>query len=296
MSVVAGLALAIVAACCLAGQALSVRFATRRSGSEDVLLVALVINAAVFATLALALHPSPPLTPTSILAFVAAGVVSLMLGRAFYYAGIAQIGASRAEPIKASMPLFATVLAFLVLDETVTGVQFGGIVLVVLGIALLSWDGAAADRLAGESIPWFGLSLPLIGAFLLGLDPIFAVIGFREDTPILVGLAIKTVSATVAWAGYVAWRTATPLGDLERADVSWFVLVGGTSSGFLLAYYAGIAVSRVGIVVPIMQTSPLLVLAVSAAFLGNVERVTPRLVLAACVVVIGAVAVTVGGA
>ena len=296
MSEAAGLVLAIVAAYCRAGQAVTVRVATRRSRSENVLLVALVINAVIFAGLALALHPDPPLTPTSILAFVAAGIVSLMLGRAFYYAGIERIGASRAEPIKASMPLFATVLAFFVLGETVTGVQFGGIVLVVLGIALLSWDGAAADRLAGENIPWFGLSLPLIGAFLFGLDPIFAVIGFREETPVLVALAIKTVSATVAWTGFVAWRTGAPLSDLEMADARWFVLVGVTSSGFLLAYYAGIAVSRVSIVVPIMQTSPLIVLTVSAAFMVDVERITPRLVLAACIVVLGAVGVTIGGA
>jgi drug/metabolite transporter (DMT)-like permease len=76
-----------------------------------VLLVALVINAAIFAGLALALHPDPPLTLTSILVFVAAGIVSLMFGRVFYYAGIERIGDSRADPIKAFMPLFATILA-----------------------------------------------------------------------------------------------------------------------------------------------------------------------------------------
>ena len=120
MSASVGLALAILAALGLAGQALTVRFATRRNRSSDVLLVALVINAAVFVALAVALTADPVLTPTSLLAFVAAGIIPLMLGRAFYYAGIERIGASRAEPIKASMPLFATVLAFFVLGETVT--------------------------------------------------------------------------------------------------------------------------------------------------------------------------------
>jgi drug/metabolite transporter (DMT)-like permease len=295
MSASVGLALAILAALGLAGQALTVRFATRRNRSSDVLLVALVINAAVFVALAVALTADPVLTPTSLLAFVAAGIIPLMLGRAFYYAGIERIGASRAEPIKASMPLFATVLAFFVLGETVTGLQFGGIVLVVLGIALLSWESSGANGTDGEGTPWVGVSLPLVGAFLLGTDPIFAVIGFREQTPVLVGLAIKTVSATVAWAGYVTWRDSVPLRNLDWDDRWWFLLVGLTSSGFLLAYYAGIAVSRVGLVVPIMQTSPLIVLAISAAFLRDVERVTPRLVVAASIVVVGAVGVTVGG-
>lgn len=129
---------------------------------------------------------------------------------------------------------------------------------------------------------------------MLGLDPAFAVIGFRKDTPVLVGLAIKTVSATVAWAGYVAWRDSVPLWGLKTGDAWWHPLVSLTSTRFLLAYYAGIVVSRVGLVVPIMQTSPLIVLVISAAFLGDVERVTLRLVLAACVIMAGAVAVTVG--
>lgn len=218
-----------------------------------------------------------------------------MLGRAFYYAGIERIGASRAEPIKASMPLFATVLAFFVLGESVTGVQFGGIVLVVLGIALLSRESRTAGGVTSKGAPWVGVALPLLGAFLLSTDPIFAVIGFREDTPVLVGLAIKTVSATVAWAGYVTWRDSIPLRELDWGDSWWYLLVGLTSSGFLLAYYAGIAVSRVGLVVPIMQTSPLIVLALSSVFLHDVERVTARLIVAACIVVVGAVGVTVGG-
>lgn len=52
------------------------------------LIVSLLINTAIFATMAVLLSPAPPLTPTSVLAFVAAGIVSLMLDRAFYYAGI----------------------------------------------------------------------------------------------------------------------------------------------------------------------------------------------------------------
>lgn len=71
--------------------------------------------------------------------------------------------------------------------------------------------------------------------------------------------------------------------------------LGDDSFDFLLAYYAGIADSRVGLVVPIVQSSPLLDLAASAVFIDDVERVTVRLVVAVCIVMVSAIGVTVGG-
>jgi len=104
-----GVLLAVGAACFLAEQALTIRLATRRGKSTDVLLVVMGVNLMMLAPLALAFDPNPTLIPRSILAFAAAGIVGTMIGRSLFYAGIKQIEASRAEPIRASMPLHATV-------------------------------------------------------------------------------------------------------------------------------------------------------------------------------------------
>lgn len=296
MVALAGVGFAVVAAFCLAGQALTVRLATREGRTAHVLLVVLAVNAAVFVPLAFLLVPEPAPSRRAILAFAAAGLVSTMLGRACFYAGIKRVGASRAEPIKASMPLHATIFAVLLLGEPVSGPQAVGIALVVLGVALVSWEGSAADRLVGAGVPWVGLSLPFAGALLFSLEPIFATVGFREGTPILVGLAIKTAAAAAAFFAYlVATRDLPRPGALPGGTFRWYVLAGVANSAFLLAYYAGLSVSRVGVVVPIMQTSPLVVLAVSAVFFRDLERVTPRLIAAAGVIVAGAIAVTVAG-
>lgn len=122
-----GVTLAAVAACCLAAQALTVRFVTYNGRTEDVMFVVLLVNLAVIVPLALVLVPDPTLTATAFVAFVAAAAVSTVLGRACYFVGIRRVGASRAEPIKASMPLWATVLAVVLLDERMTGLQFIGI-------------------------------------------------------------------------------------------------------------------------------------------------------------------------
>jgi drug/metabolite transporter, DME family len=291
-----GVVLAVLAACGLAAQALTIRLATREGRANDALLVVIGVNVVVLFPLALVLDPTPTLTPRSIAAFAGAGIVGTILGRALFYEGIKRVGASRAEPVKASMPLHATVLAVLFLDERVTGAQLIGIALIVIGIALVSREQAATDRAAGEETPWHGLLLPLAAALFFGMEPILASIGFEEGTSVPMGLAIKTAAALVVFVGYLRWKRALPTrASVPPGALKWYLLAGVASTSFLLAYYAGLAVSRVSVVVPIMQTSPLIVVAVSAIVLRQVETVTPRLVAAACVIVSGGITVTLAG-
>lgn len=109
----------------------------------------------------------------------------------------------------------------------------------------------------------------------------------------LVGVTIKSIAALVAFSLYLAWHGSLPRpADFPSGSVRWYVLAGLASAGFMLAYYAGLSVSRVSVVVPIMQTSPLLVVLASAVFLRRSEKVTPRLATAAAVIVAGAITVT----
>lgn len=290
-----GVAFAVGAAVCLAGQALTVRLATRNATSNEVLMIILLFNAGVLLPIAAVVPDSHGLTPTAVVAFAAAGIASTMLGRMFFYGGIERIGAARAEPLKASMPLHATVLAVVLLNESVSVPQFLGVVLIVGGIALVSWDGAARDAAVTGSIDWTGLALPLVGAFLFALEPILANVGLAEGTPVTVGLAVKTVAASAVFGTYLGLRGELPARETVAVDGRWVVAAGIANTAFLLAYYAGLSVARVSVVVPIMQTSPLLVAGASVLFLRGVERVTVPLVAGSSIVVAGAIAVTLFG-
>jgi DME family drug/metabolite transporter len=296
MVAVEGVALAALAACGLAGQTLTIRLATQRGATVDVLFVVILVNITIYVPLTILLAPNFSVTPTGILAFVAAGVTGTILGRAFFYSGIKRIGASRADPIKASMPLYATVLAVLVLGEHIPTEQFSGIFLIIGGIALITWEGSADDRETSAGIPWTGLAFPLAGAFFYALEPVFASVGFGEEISILVGLSIKSISAFVIYYLYLRWRHTLPrLHEIPSTDFLWYILAGLFNTGFLLAYYAGLTVSSVGVVVPIMQTSPLIVIGISALFLRDIETVTPRILAAACIIIMGSVIVTLTG-
>jgi drug/metabolite transporter, DME family len=73
------------------------------------------------------------------------------------------------------------------------------------------------------------------------------------------------------------------------------VLAGLSNTAFLLAYYEALDISRMSVVVPIMQTSLLLVIRFSVLFLSHLETVTPRLLSATAVIVTGGVLVTFAG-
>lgn len=291
-----GVGLAIIAACCLAGQALTIRLASQAGRTLDILLTVMLINALVFVPLVLIIEPTPLVTLRGILAFAGAGIVGTLLGRAFFYAGIKQIGASRAEPIKASMPLHAAILAVIVLGEPMTIGQFAGVVLIVVGIAAISFEGASTNRVSDEPLPWTGFLLPLAGAFFFGLEPIFASVGFAEGMSVVTGLTIKSVVPLILFSSFLLFRGQFPrYQEIPSESARWYVLAGVASVGFLLAYYSGLHVSRVGIIVPIMQTSPLLVAAISAIYLQDIERVTFRLLAASGIVVVGAILIVLLG-
>lgn len=290
-----GIALAALAAFFLAAQSLFVRVGTDAGRSNDALFVVIAVNVVVFLPAAVLLEgPDLGLTPRAIAAFAGAGLVGTLAGRALLYAGIERVGASRAEPIKASMPLFAALIAVVALGETMTSGNLAGILLIVLGIGLISWE-SRGDRV-GAAVAPHHLLLPLAAALFFGVEPILAKVGFAEGTPVLVGLTVKTTAAVVGLVGLQAVRGDVPrLADLRTESLRWYLAAGVASTAFLVSYYSALELAPVVAVTPIMQTSPLLVVVLSAVFLQGLERVTWRIAAAAGLVVCGAVVITVLG-
>ncbi|THE63208.1 hypothetical protein D8Y22_19680 [Salinadaptatus halalkaliphilus] len=64
-----GITLALLAACCLAGQALTIRVATQNGRPTDVLLVVMADNIVILVPLTAMVDPNPTLTVRSIVAF-----------------------------------------------------------------------------------------------------------------------------------------------------------------------------------------------------------------------------------
>lgn len=289
--------LALGSAIALASQSLFIRIGTQRGKSLNAVFVVILVNLIVlFPLVSILYYPDYGLTHVSWLSFVVAGMFGTMLGRVLKFTSISRIGASRTEPITASNALFATVLGMVLLGETLTVIHGVGVVLIVVGVAAIAWETSHENP---DDLPLrelaVGLLIPLGAALAYAIEPIFANFGFDEGTPALVGLLVKTVAASLAFTLYLRWRGSLPgPAELRSNDTRWFAFAGVANTVFLLGYYGALSIAPVSVVVPIIITSTLFVVILSALFMPQrLERVTWRLAMAAATVVIGVLVITI---
>lgn len=275
---------------------LFVRLGTEHRDAADAFLVVITISAlTIVPGISILYYPDYGLTVISWISFVLAGIVGSIFGMVLLYASIERIGASRATPIVASQALIATVLGIVFLDESLALMHGIGIVVIVLGVAVIAWETSekSEDELSRRGL-LVSLLLPLGAALAFGLEPILANFGFTAGTPAPVGLAIKTAAAWVGFVLYLWWRDRVPTQlDIRETNTHWLVLAGLGYTLFLVGYYVGLEIAPVNIVMPIIITNTLFVVALSALFMPQrLERVTRRLVVASVIVIIGAILVT----
>ncbi|NIC00801.1 EamA family transporter [Halobacterium sp. R2-5] len=286
-----GIALAVAGAAGWALQYVAVRLATDHDEGSvaAAMVVALATNVVVVVPAAAVwFYPDYGLTPLAVGSFAAAGFAGSLVARVAQFASTTAIGASRTAPVVSTAALFSAVFAVAFLGETLTPVHAAGIVFVVVGVAVVSYDTARGGDEVGFREAGAALVLPLVSALALGVEPVFVKTGLAEGPSPFVGLAVMSTAATIGYGAYARATHAVTLPDVRAGPVRLYVVCGLGSTLALAGYFAALALLPVVVVVPIFQTAPLLVLAFSALVIPQrLERVTPRLVAAAAVVVVG---------
>jgi drug/metabolite transporter (DMT)-like permease len=295
MSHLVGVGLALLATLALATQSLGIRLVTAETGLRDVLTVVFTVNVAVLVPLGIAdvALSGGGLSTTAIAAFAVAGVLGSLLGRVCYFLGIAKLGASRAESLKSLLPLVALAGAVLVLGEQLTWPLIAGISLLITGVLVVVSDTRqSAVTTTGRQL-WRDVSFPLAAALLYGIDPVLSKIGLAAGGSPISGVAVRAVAAGSVFGLYLAWVASR--GERVRpANLDrWLIGVAVANTIYLAAFYAALSLAPVAVVAPIVGASPLFVVAGGALFLQNQERVTPRLVAGALIVVVGVVTVAI---
>jgi DME family drug/metabolite transporter len=158
----------------------------------------------------------------------------------------------------------------------------------------------------------FGIDRSRMAGYLYGIltaacwatSPIFIRKGLVGLPSPLWGVTVGLVTATAAFLAYMVARRPPPrlgllrwseLGPPIKLAVGFQILAGLASAMGSVARTVAIDLAPVVVVVPLAQTASLWTLIFAPLMLGrHVERVTPKLVLGAVVVVAGATLVIVG--
>ncbi len=226
---------------------------------------------------------------TPILWFMASGCLGAGLAKLLYSIGIDRMGVSRSTPIQASTPIWGVLFAMAALGERPDAVVWLGTLCIVGGVSVLSLAEGEEGR-GG----WFqrGLVFPLTASIFFAVPPVFMKFAFAHQVTPLLAIGV------VHWTGTVipvAGRALFPGGGKIRADrraLRWLALAGAFNFLTAIFYYTALTVGDVSIVLPLSRLTPLWVVLISYLFLGQIERVTGRIALAAALVVAGGVFIT----
>jgi len=242
---------------------------------------ALLMQIATFAVLCIAAAAQGGVTLHGLLPFLLAGAVAPGLSNLFITVAIREAGASRASVAFGMAPLFAVTIAVLGFGERPgPAVLVGALLVVAGGIAL------ALEPERPRHVRSIGIALALVGAALFALrDNLVRHLSLDTDVPSMTAGAAMLAASLVVSSLFVAGRrnrVRWPAAVIAR----W--LLPGTFVGFsYVALFEAFYRGTVSVVAPIVATESLFGVIFSALLLHRSERIGPRLVLGAALVVAG---------
>lgn len=110
--------------------------------------------------------------------------------------------------------------------------------------------------------------------------------------PPLVGAFVALAWGTLGFS-LMSVRSIAKAGERSARGTMFFVLAGLFSACGIMLMFQALKRGEVVIISPVLATNPLFTLVFAAALLRGVERITPRIVLGALLVVAGVVVLTV---
>ena len=280
--------IALVAALSYATSGIAAKRGLRYSSPITVTLVSVSVHAVTLWTALLFTGGIPKVTWWVLFLFALTGTLQPIV-RLFTYAGIHYVGASRGTTLRSSHPLFSTTLAIVLLGEPMSLPIITGTILIVSGIALISWQPESQRK----SLRLAYLGYPLGAAFLAGIShPLRRYALSLANEPLYFAAIIGLVA--VSWVGcYILLPIKGEQPIWNRQSIGWFLMAGVFETSGLLLVIVALSVGQVVVVSPIVATSPLWILVGTWIFLRGIETLTWRTVLGALCVVSGTIAISV---
>ena len=251
------------------------------------IVISLAINVLAFWSFVFAVLPLDQILRPELLIFVLVGLIQPGGTRYLAYLSVERVGVAVTAPLRATTPLFSSLMAIAVLGEQLTPAVGAGTALVVCGITLLSMR----EERTGAWMNIF-VTLPLLSAFVAGSTQVIRKIGLAQITLPILGAAVTTGTSFVAVAVSLSvtrnWSNVT----FNRQSLGYFLMAGCAVTLGVASVYMSLYLSDVVIVAPLASLSPLYSLVLSAVFLREVEVITVRKVVAAGLIVLGVVLIT----
>ncbi len=213
--------------------------------------------------------------------FLIAGLLGPGVSQFLFTFAVREAGAARTSVVIGTGPLFSIVIAVVLLGESLEAALVAGAILIVAGGFLLVGERERPDHVRVR-----GLVLALVATIVFASrDNLIRWLSIDTDvSPGVAALATLSAGAALMTVFVVVGRAALRAHD-ARVFAPAGVLFGLSYVCLFEAYYRGL----VTVVSPLVATESLWGVALAAIVLGRSERVGPRLIAGAALVVAGGV-------
>lgn len=286
-----GFFLAFMSAFLFAGSNILIRKGMRLSEKDNGMLVTLFVN---FVVLGLSLlifrltaHNPSSFNLTGFSLFVLAGLLTTLLGRSMFYAGIRRIGSAGAAAIKNSAPIFTLIFALVILNEKVDGWPLVGISFIFLG---LFFQGYTLYRGERNSINYLGQLFALCAAigFGVGQGVRKQALGYFNDP--FAGAFISSVVALIGFSVIEVWKRGMGESIINHFTIKnkYYILGGLMTSFAVLSFFLSLWFTHVAYVGAIVAVEPVLTVMLSRLFLTKEETITLEVITSSSIIFLGA--------
>ncbi|MFC1814456.1 DMT family transporter [Thermodesulfobacteriota bacterium] len=257
---------------------------------DNAILISLFINTTTLWILTFFFVPFSYFRSPGLIIFVISGLLTPGLARFIYYTGMEKIGVSIANPLKCTAPLFAALIAIILLKEKLTIPILFETILIVFGIIIISFPKGTDKKGNWKRIY---ILIPLLAAFLYGAASNLRKYGLSFVPVPILGATIGATTSLITMIPTVFYR------QWKYKTLKWnFAILFFICSGFLncfgvLARFAALNGADVIFVAPLLSIEPLFVLFFTTLFLKDKERLTVSTIIGAVAIVAGIVVASV---
>ena len=193
------------------------------------------------------------------------------------------MGPNIAGALSSMTPVFAVLLAIVILGERVRGPQLLALAAIVVGVSLMY---RVHVNLSARAL-WL-MALPVASSAIRGVVQPSVKFGFEWwPNPIAAVVVSYTVSSAVLILSALA-RSGGTIPNIDHRGALWFAAVGLCNGLSVLAMYAALEYGPVTVVSPIIAGYPLVTLLLSRTFLRK-EDVGPQLIAGVAAAVCGVI-------
>lgn len=211
-------------------------------------------------------------------------VIAVGIGDTVFFESARMLGLARAMTVSMTYPLFATLLAAVLVREPVTLPVLAGSALTLGGLALIvtarSADGQARPERLGAGVAAATVASVAWAVSVIALKPPLAEMD-----------AITAQAVRLPVAGVVLWATPWTRGAAAQlrgspAGTRWALAGLGVLTAFSsVLFVAGVKYAGVAVATVLSSTAPMFAIPLGIVFLG--ERMAPAAILGTVVTVVG---------